>query len=285
MRILKNSIYLGVILSLLFISCNRKPEVPADNVIVSVHDRSLYYSDLKAVVPAYFMSKDSAEVADNYINSWVNQELIYQYAKQRLRDTMEIHQKIQDYRRELFRYEMEKQYVKSNLDSSFTVDEIRNYYDTHLGEYKLEQLAVKAHYIIMDAEVASYYYELDKVRRSTPENMDLLYDAEKRSNIEVFEHNDWIYFSDLLEAINTNLTPEVEYGLQLGYFTTVDDENRYIVKINDQKLPGDTIPMSLIYSDIERVLLNQRQDELLDNFVNDLYQDAKSKQSIVYKEN
>lgn len=285
MRSFKNSIYLGVIASLLFISCNPKPKALADNVIVSVHEQNLYVSDLEAVIPSYFLSEDSIEVAENYINSWINQELIYQYAKQRLRDTMEIHKKIQDYRRELFRYEMEKQYVKSNLDSSITVDEISDYYDTHLGEYKLEELAVKTHYIIMDAEVASYYYELDKVRRSTPENMDLLYDAEKRSNIQVFEHNDWIYFSDLLEAINTKLTPEVEYGLQLEYFTTVDDKNRYIVKINEQKLPGDTIPMSLIYSDIERVLLNQKQDELLDNFVNDLYQDAKSKQSIVYKEN
>jgi hypothetical protein len=198
---------------------------------------------------------------------------------------MRIHGKIQDYRRELFRYEMETEYVKSNLDSSLRVDEIRDYYESNLGEYKLEELAVKAHYIIMDAEVLSYYYELDKVRRSSPGDMDLLYDAEKRSNIQVFEHNDWIYFSDLLEEINATLTPELEYGLQLGYFTTQDDENRYIVKINEQKMSGDTIPMSLIYSEIEKVLLNQRQNELLDKFVNDLYQDAKSKQSIVYKEN
>ncbi|MEA1874624.1 MAG: hypothetical protein U9N51_09405 [Bacteroidota bacterium] len=285
MRKIGNAIILVLSVSVLIFSCKSKPEPPADNVVVIVHDRSLYYSDLDAVIPSYFVAEDSAEIADNYISSWVNHELIYHYAKQRLRDTMEIHQKIQNYRRELFRYEMENQYVKSNLDSAFSVDEVTGYYTEHLGEYELEELAVKVHYIIMDAEVASYYYEMDKVRRSSPGNMDLLYNAEKRSNVQVFEHTDWIYFSDLLEEINANLTSEIEYGLQLGYFTTLDDENRYIVKINDKKMSGDTVPMSLIYSDIERILLNQRQAELLDNFVNDLYQDAKSKKNIVYKEN
>jgi len=278
------AIFLVLSVTVLLFSCKPKSESPADNAVVTVHNRSLYYSDLDAVIPSYFVAEDSAEIADNYISNWVNQELIYQYARQRLRDTMEIHKKIQNYRRELFRYEMEKQYVKSNLDSSFSVDEVRNYYNAHLGEYKLEEIAVKAHYISMDAEVASYYYELDKVRRSSPGDMDLLYDAEKRSNVQVFEYNDWVYFSDLLTEINATMTQDVKNGLQLGYFTSVDDENRYIVKINEQKMMGDTVPMSLIYSEIEQVLLNRRQSELLDKFVNDLYQDAKSKQSIVYKE-
>ncbi len=285
MRNLKFSFVFAFVSVLLFIACNPESKTQADNVIVSVSQRNLYYSNLDAFIPSYFVGEDSADIADRYIAEWINQELIYNYAKQRLRDTMELYRKIQDYRRELFCYEMEKQYVKSNLDSSLTITEVQDYYDDNLGDYKLKELAVKAHYIIMDVEIASYYYELDKVRRSSPGNMDLLYDAEKRTNLHVVEHTDWIYFSDLLEEINATMTQEVQYGLQLGYFFTEDDENRYIIKINEQKMPGDTVPVSLIYSDIETLLLNQRQNELLDKFINDLNQDAKSKQSIVYKEN
>ena len=285
MRDVKHKIYLVVIVSIILFSCKPKQEPPADNVIVTVNDRNLYYSDLDASIPSYFSSEDSTEIANNFISNWINKELIYDYAIHRLRDTAEIHRKIMDYRRELFRYEMEKQYVKSNLDSSISVSEIQEYYDTQLGEYKLEEHAVKVHYIIMDVEVASYYYELDKVRRSSPGNMDLLYDAAKRSNIRVVEHNDWIFISDLLLEINAKMSPDIQTGLQLGYFFTEDEENRYIVKINEQKMPGDTVPMSLIYNDISTVLLNQRENDLLDKFVNDLNQDAKSKQSIVYKEN
>lgn len=266
-------------------SCHRKTESVGDDVIVSVYDRELKLSELDDFIPDYFMTDDSIEAAEAYIRTWIDNELVYHYARERLKDTSEIAKKVDAYRKDLFRYEMETQYLNMHLDTAISPAEIQAYYKEHLGEYKLDQMAVKAHYITMDVKVQTYYYELDKVRRSTPEKMEELYDAGKRTNIKVVEHRKWMFLSDLLQEINTSKTAQIEQGLQIGYFFTEDDEHRYIVKINEKKMLGDTVPVDLISKDIRAIIMNQRKDDLLRSFTNDLIQDAKSKQAIVYKEN
>lgn len=278
-------IFTATIALTIMTSCHRETKSVGDDVIVSVYDRNLKQDELDNYIPDYFMTDDSIEAAETYIRTWIDNELIYHYARERLKDTSEIAKKVDAYRKDLFRYEMETQYLNMHLDTVVSPAEIDAYYKEHLGEYKLEQMAVKAHYITMDVKVQTYYYELDKVRRSTPENMEELYDAGKRTNIKVVEHRKWMFLSDLLQEINASKTPQIEQGLQIGYFFTEDEEHRYIVKINEKKLVGDTVPVDLISKDIRSIIMNQRKDDLLRSFTNDLFQDAKSKQAIVYKEN
>lgn len=280
------SCIIAVLVSVMLVfACNPKTEVPeASSVLVKVYNSELLTTVLNDMMPENIRPEDSAYVADELIRHWVNKQLLYQYAKKELVDSSDINNRVEDFRRELYKYEIQEQYLRANLDSVVNDDEISEYHKEHLGEYKLKEMAVKAHYMQMDVNVATFYHELDKVRRSSSDNMDELYRAIKRTNKKIVEHKDWIYLSTLLEEIHSELIPQVSQGLQVGYFYTEDGEHRYIVKINDKLMPGDTVPVELVSQEIKEIIIIERKQDLMADLTNQLRQDAKTKQKLVYNE-
>lgn len=279
---------LFLIIVLCIASCHPNKEKATNNedIIVNLHGKTLSKNDIKAIIPGGLSKEDSVAMAKKYIQQWINKELLYRHAVNNLKDTAKIKEKVQDFKKQMYVYELESQYVDYELDTMVSYDEIKAYHKKHLDSYLLDKIAVKAHYMIMDAEVQSYYKELDKVRRAKPGDMDILYDAVKRTNKTVVEHNQkWIYFDELLDEINSNKNPEVEEGLNKGYFAVEDSINRYIVKITDVAMSGDTMPVDLIENKISHIIINKRKQALLTELKNQLFQDAKTSGHLVINEN
>lgn len=272
---------------LCIVSCQPDEDTTiSEEVIVNLYGKTLSKNDIKAIIPDGISTEDSIAMAKKYIQQWINKELLYRHAANNLKDSSKIKKKVKDFKKQMYVYELENQYIDSKLDTMVSYDEIEAYHKKHLSSYILDKVAVKAHYMIMDADVSSYYKELDKVRRAKPGNMDILYDAVKRTNKTIIEHNQkWIYFDELLQEISAKRNAEVEQGLKKGYFAVEDSVNRYIVKINDVIMPGDTMPVDLIENKISHIIINKRKKELLTDLKNQLLQDAKTNGNLVINEN
>ncbi len=272
---------------LLLVSCQHDEEPVSEDVLVRLYGNTLTMRELGNVVTDDISEKDSIEIAERYIQKWINNELLFRYAVENLKDSTTIQEKVQDFRKQMYIYEYETQYVESELDTVVSRDEVEAYYEENLQCYAIDRPAVKAHYMIMDAEVPAYYRELDIVRKARPGKMDILYNAIKGTNKTIVEHNKkWMYFDDLLKEIDAvdkqNLQQQ---ALQVGYFAVEDSVKRYIVKINDKLMPGDTMPVDLIKSKISHIIINKRKQELITHLKNQLIQDAKSSADIVINEN
>ncbi len=281
----KQKIYLIAMLPIILLAaCHNEPKVEGNN-IVRVYNSVLNHSDMKNVVPPGYSAEDSAEISNNYIKKWVKQELLYYYALENLNDTEEISRRVKDYEKALYCHKIEEQYLQEHLDTLVPVEEIEAYYNQNLSEYKLKQAAVKAHYMIMDVGIPSFYIEYDKVIRSKPDKMTDLYELIKNTDKKIVEHFDWIYLDDLLSEVKTDLTPQIDYGIQVKYFYTEDETNRFLVKIDEIKEIGDTVPLNLVQAEINEIIINQRKEDLVTNLLNNLNRDATNKQNIIYKEN
>ncbi|MDA3818895.1 MAG: hypothetical protein PF590_00260 [Candidatus Delongbacteria bacterium] len=268
-------------------SCHYEEEAMSEDVLISLYGKTLTMKELEKMIPDDISEKDSIEMAKKHMQKWMNETLLYRSAIENLKDSSNIKEKVRDFRKQMYIYEYESQYVESELDTIVTREEVKAYYENNLQSYALDRKAVKAHYMIMDAEIPAYYRELDKVRRATPERMDILYDAIKGTNKTIVEHNDkWMYMDDLLKEIHAVDNRDVrQKALQLGYFAVEDSTKRYIVKINEKIMPGDTMPVDLIESKISHIIVNKRKQELITNLKNQLIQDAKSSDAIVINEN
>ncbi|MEA3447886.1 MAG: hypothetical protein U9Q98_05475 [Bacteroidota bacterium] len=287
MTCLKKCAVLFFLALLLLTSCHHEEEPVTEDVLIRLYGKILTTEELEKMIPDDISEKDSIEMARKYMQKWVNETLLYRSAIENLKDSSKIKERVRDFKKQMYIYEYESQYVESELDTIVTREEVEAYYENNLQSYALDRLAVKAHYMIMDAEIPAYYRELDKVRRATPERMDILNDAIKGTNKTVVEHNDkWMYFDDLLKEIHAVNNQDVrQKALQLGYFAVEDSTKRYIVKINEKLMPGDTMPVDLIESKISHIIVNKRKQELITNLKNQLIQDAKSSDAIVINEN
>ncbi len=278
-------IFCAAVFSLL--SCHQEKEPLRDDALVKLHGKTLTTSELKNMIPDKMSEKDSAEMADKIIQKWINDELLYWQAVNSLKDSSGIKKKVRDFRKQMYIYEYKSQYIDNKLDTVVSHEEAKAYYEDNLEFYVLDRLAVKAHYMVMDAKIPAYYRELDKVRRAKPDKMDILYDAIKGTNKTIVEHNDrWIYFDDLLKEIQAvdsqqNLRQK---AVQLGDFAVEDSVDRYIVKINEKLFPGDTMPVDLIENRISHIIINKRKQNLITDLKNQLLQDAKSSDVIVINE-
>ncbi len=271
----------------LAVACRQEDKAVSEDFIVSLNGNTLTSQEVSEVIPQNIPEKDSTELAEKYIQKWINSELLFRSAVKSLNDSTSIQKKVNAYRKQMYIYEYENQYVRAELDTVVSYDEVQAYYDNNMMYYLLERPAVKAHYMIMDSEIPAYYREIDKVRRARPGKMDILYDAIKGTNKTIVEHNErWIYFDELQKEINAVNKPEIQQeAFQKGYFAVEDSIKRYLVKINDVLMPGDTMPVDLIEKNISQIIINKRKQELITNLKNQLLQDAKSDGDIVINEN
>ena len=62
----------------------------------------------------------------------------------------ELENKIINYKNSLLVYEYQQKLIDQNFDTSVNLEEIINYYDININEFKLDQDIFKGRYIIID---------------------------------------------------------------------------------------------------------------------------------------
>jgi hypothetical protein len=90
---------------LIFFSCNKfgKSSETADSkVIARVFDKYLYLSDVSNIVPKGTSKNDSIVILRNFVNSWVQQQVILKKANDNLEEEQkDVDQKLEEYRNSL----------------------------------------------------------------------------------------------------------------------------------------------------------------------------------------
>lgn len=259
------------------------PELDA-HIVAKIGNAELTENELDAHVPDYYSGEDSAEVAARYIQKWIEIQLLYQKALEELKDSVEIAQKIQEYRMRLFIHAYEEDFISRHLDTLISYSDVNAYYKEHMSEFLLNVPVVKAHYMIMERNTGTYYRERYKIRHSDPDNMDLLYDACKGTNKEIVEIKEWLPLHTLLNRINYSEEIDINQLETSRYIEAEDSLNRHLVKVNDIRKVGDTVPLGLISKKIVQILLNKRKQQLMDELKKDLFENAKSRKEFVIHE-
>lgn len=258
-------------------SCAEKEVQVQDKIIARVNERTLTESELIAAISPYSDSKDSAKLADEYVDDWLTEKLMCSEAEKLLSDTMSISKKIDQYRCQLFVHEYCEKYIYSNVNMTVTEKEISDYYDQHLNDYVINTTYVKAHYLTISPSVTRYYDIYERVRNANADNEQDLNNLCVGTDREVFFAKEWIELQDFLRLINFAgvLSPdELKYKNMFDY---VHDTLRYLVKIDDYIVPGDLLPIELAKPRIIQIIMSKRR--------HDKYVQAQSELLNKYKQN
>ncbi len=278
---MKHLIAFFILLSIVFVACKeQKPQIQ-DKIIISVNNEHLTATELKKAISPYENPTDSAKLAEEYIDNWLTERLMYKEAEKLLSDTAVLAQKINSYRRQLYIHEYCTKYIYSNVNMTVTEKEITNYYDAHLNDYVINTSYVKAHYITLSAKIARYYEIFDKLRKSTLEDEQELNDYCAGANRNVYFVKEWVEFQDFRKLINHKDSISENDLRQKNTLDYVDDTLRYLVKIDDYLEPGDLLPIELAKPKIIQIIINNRRHDKYIQAKNELlnkYKPSNSKQ-------
>ncbi len=265
-----------LLLTISFFSCNLLEKDQGDDALARVYDKYLYAEDIEDLLQKMTGEKDSAVIITNYINNWIQQELLLEKAELNLNDDQKDFQKLlEDYRRSLIIYAFQKEYIRQKLDTIVSDEEISNYYEQNQANFELKENIVKVRY----AQVAKNAPKINDLQ-----NLIQKTDAESKAEFKEYcvqyavnySDNDstWIPF-DRIKMLIPIVEENDESFLKRNKFVNVQDSlNLYFLYIDEYKIKKAISPLSFEHDKIRNIIVNQRKLELMDKMKSNLFESA-----------
>lgn len=278
---------LALILIVALAACSELPvqESEDDPVLATAYDKKLYASDVFKIVPESASGPDSALMVQDFINKWIQQQVLLHNAKENLTpEEQDFTRQLEEYRHSLLLYSYESKLIGMNLDTVVTDDEISQYYFNNQDQFELKGNIVKFDYVKLP-EKSRHIREFRRMMRpgNTEDSLAFLDNCQKYST-DYWLAGDWVFLQDLLE--NTPFQPDNEENfLRRTHFTETKDEDFvYMLRVNDFKTTDSIPPLGFEKENIRNIIINSRKLELIEMLrQKDIDEAYRDKQAVIYK--
>lgn len=266
--------------ALMLYSCSyfQEAEIP-DEAVARVEDKFLYLSEIQQLMSPNVSKEDSTEIATNYINKWIEEELLLSRAKLNLGEEQKnVERQIEAYRKSLLIYAYEQQVVEQLLDTVVSLEDIEAYYAEHQNDFELKDYIVKVVYVKLSPNAPKIKKVKEWILSNQEKDRNNLLDY-CRQFADNFYLNDatWLYFDDLLKEVPLEVYNIDDFLRSKKMVEFSDENNIYMLRIVDFRLKNSISPMVLEKENIRNIILNQRKLKLISEMVKDIYQDASGK--------
>lgn len=260
---------------LLLTACQELPAYLAgDTALARAGKKVLRLHDVESVVPQGVAGDDSVALVEAYVDRWVRKQLKLQEAEVLFSSSeADIARLVEEYRQALLIRKLDQHYVDTDVDTTFTVDEIATYYNAHKADFRLDRPVVKGRIVRFgeDFRQARRLKELmGSVSATDRRDFD---DLCFKNGFTVSDFSDrWVDFTEFLSYLPTVRSRNYNSMLSSGAVQEMrDDRSHYYFKIDAVRREGDPVPLERLESTIRRILFNQRQGEVIRRYEEELY--------------
>ena len=267
---------IAILANILLASCGKETPTGTRVPIVKVYDKYLYQDDIEALVPEGTSPQDSALKVKNYVDVWVRKQLMIKKAELYLTDEQkDVERQLEDYRASLLIYKYQQKYLAENFDTTVTPNEIKEYYQQHQDDFKLQRNAVKAFFVKIPLEsndIPSLRVLLDY--RSEKDSIRLMDFCRDHSLTYDNFGDEWITLAEASEKLPENIDENDDHVKSRRIITQPDEQFMYLLKIRDFLPAGHLEPFEMAQHRITEVLLKSKMAKGLNMLENELYQNA-----------
>jgi len=270
-------IFLAVLV--LCTACNRKK----DKLAAEVYYHKLYESEIRNNMPSGLSKEDSMTLVHDYINQWVREQLLLHEAERQLTAREKnFDKKIDEYRNTLLINALYDKVAEDiTVDEAELKKEMADFNKRYDNSYAVKRPIMQLNYI-----------KLPKNSPLLPEVRAILFDPARRTSekdtlvallgdsIEyMLDDDQWLYVEDIQREVSVDIEPEM-----VKTHPTIEKEvgnDHYLLVILRYKNQRSVSETEEEQAAVRMMLLNQRRQKYLDDYVNKLYDEALSKGVIV----
>ncbi|MBP6978584.1 MAG: hypothetical protein PHD61_05780 [Bacteroidales bacterium] len=268
--------YLPLLLLLLVHGCKSGLfQTGEDQMIARVYNAYLYRSDLEGIVPTGTHPEDSTMIVKNFINKWIEEQLLIQAAEEALSsDQKNFKDQLENYRNSLLIYTYESYLIRQYMDTVVRDEEISRYYEENKQNFELKENIVRAHFVILK-EAPRKNNPLKRLMLSNdPADLDELTSLCKKNNYDYFIEDEWIPFSELIKIIPIETYNQTIYLQSNKYVELNYGSQYYFIRFLDFKIQESVSPLSLEKENIRNIIINKRKAELIEKMRREMLQQA-----------
>ena len=266
----------------LFSSCggNRSGK----ELIAEVNGKYLYAEDIKDVIITEMSEEDSLSAVKKYIRSWATDILLYEKAEKNIDKEDEIAVLLENYRRSLLVYEYQLRLVKERVSKSISATEVKTFYANNSNLFVLKEGALIKGFFLKVPNQAPDLNALRSLVQPKNKNLDKI-ESLSVKNAAKFEYFNevWHPLVDYLRKSPIRIEPKEALKNQ-SFFEGRDSTATYFLVVHDYKLEGELQPLDYVEGKIREILLEQKKNNFLKQFSNELFEDGiKSGKVILYE--
>ena len=264
-------------------ACKEQHDHKGKTPLVEVDGNFLYKEDLMSVLPVGLSKDDSILFTEHYIRSWAEEILLYEKAANNIPDNVDVDKLVENYRKALIMHTYQQELISQKLANDISEHEIAEYYGKNKELFKLEGPLIKGLFI----KVPLTAPQLNNVRRwYKSEKQDAIESLEKYSlqNAVKYEYfyDKWVSVTDVLDMIPLKVEAPEEYVNKHRQVELKDTAYYYFLNVSDYRGVGEEKPYEFARSEVKDLLVNQKRVSFMEQVKNDLYQQAVSKNKIIY---
>lgn len=257
-----------------------------NEAVARVHDKYLYESDLKDLLPENVSEEDSIAIVKNFIQLWAKQRILLYNSELNLSiNKDEFEQLVNEYREDLYINAYKEAVVKQYLDTVVSANEIKNYYNVNKESFHINEELVKLRYIVIGKEIQNPKEFVRLFTSGKKKDIEKIMEDEYKLKSYNFDDSTWVKYSDIQQKLPVLRKSEASSVLKTsGIIQKQDTIGTYLLRINSVLHLNDIAPLSHVSSNIKQMILHKRKQDLLKKIEETLVKDAiKNKQFEEFK--
>lgn len=283
---MKKLVYIILLTVVSFASCKRFPDLFADEqLLAEVNGKQLLLYDIESIFTPGMSPEDSVKLLESYVDQWVKKQLKITEAERLFEGSeADMERMVEEYRASLLTYKMDQFFVDGKIDTVMTDAQIDEYYQQHKAEYVLDRAIIKARIVKLPAGYRQTAQLKTLMNSSRSDDYQDFVDICIKNGFELTEFNSWSNYSDLLLSIPSE--KDFDYDNMLvenKLFEFKAGNSIYLVKITDRRKAGDYQPVENVKGTIQRLIFNERKQDIIRNYEDSLYVNAVQNKKIKIK--
>ena len=244
-----------------------------------VENKVLYVSDVVKMLPYGLSAEDSTIMFQSLVREWVKQNLLLKRAELNLTaEELDVNEKLESYKRSLLIYSYENQYIRQNLDTSVTVDEIAMYYEKNRENFKLK-----------DNIEQLVFVQLPANSKDVNRLLKLMGSEKEEDNVEFedfciqhavryqLKKNRWMIFNEAIAELPASLQGQAQNNFKKGTVTLSDSTGHFILDIIETREAKSVAPVEYETASIRDIILNKRKLDLVKQLEQQIFDEGISK--------
>ena len=251
--------------------------------IAELNGKPLYEDEVKSVLHPDMSYEDSVKSIENYIRNWAVEELLYLKAEENITETEEVDLLVEKYRKSLMIYEYQQHLIHDKLSNPIKESELQDFYNNNPELYTAHETLFNGIFITMPVK-SQAKNEINSLLKYADISISAIEPIPTKYGLKIkYFDNEWTPIAAVqrLGMYDISRTHSFEHK---NHFESTDEENVYILIVQDHIKVGDRQPFVYVKERIENMMIEQKKANFLRKLADDAYNEAISSGALIRNE-